>query len=206
MGNTGESALYRIESTFSTPWGYTKKYAVTMRAMIRPLNHDDVSSYRTLRLRSLESDPGSFHIKLADAKEWSLERFEKECCGEDGPVFGYLGFFDGTSLLGYISLSRHMPFKDPEGACIYNLYVLPEHRKRGIARELIEAVLKRAQSEPHLQMIYLFVHKVNTVARTLYEKYGFLEDRGEHFYYYQLPSDEVLLSRKSRIDIDHKTL
>lgn len=174
--------------------------------MIRSLTIDDVPAYRTLRLRSLASDPGSFHIKLNDALTWSIDRFQKECCGEMGPIFGYLGYFEGTSLLGYISLSRHMPFKDPMGACIYNLYVLPECRKRGIARELIESVLKQAQTEPHLESIYLFVHKVNTVARELYEKYGFLEDKGEHIYYYQLPPDEVLLSRKSKIDIHQKTL
>ncbi len=82
-------------------------------------------------------------------------------------------------LVGYIRLQDKYPF--PEGAgvlSINGLAVAPEARGQGIGSVLMEAVTAEAQRRG-ARKITLHVHGVNTVARRLYERHGYVVE-GTH--------------------------
>ena len=72
--------------------------------------------------------------------------------------------------------------------------VAPEHRRRGIAAGLIEALLVKAR-ERELSFVTLEVRESNTPAIALYEKYGFAQV-GQRKNYYDLPRENAILMTK----------
>lgn len=82
-------------------------------------------------------------------------------------------------LVGYIRLQDKYPF--PEGAgvlSINGLAVAPEARGQGIGSVLMDAVTAEAKRRG-ARKITLHVHGVNTVARRLYERHGYVVE-GTH--------------------------
>ena len=53
------------------------------------------------------------------------------------------------------------------------MYVLKEFRGHGIARELLEELIKRVKAIPGIEQINLVVIANNSRAKQLYEKFGF---------------------------------
>jgi [ribosomal protein S18]-alanine N-acetyltransferase len=74
---------------------------------------------------------------------------------------------------------------------IENVVVAPESLGRGIASDLMEALIKRAREERALAMM-LEVRESNLPARRLYEKHGFREV-GRRRLYYQVPEEDAIL-------------
>jgi ribosomal protein S18 acetylase RimI-like enzyme len=66
---------------------------------------------------------------------------------------------------------------------LYDLYVLPPARRRGVARLLLEAAAQRARREGKLRMT-LSTAKTNVNAQALYESLGW--ERDDEFYVYNL--------------------
>lgn len=78
-----------------------------------------------------------------------------------------------------------------------NVAVAPEFRSRGIARQLLDAVVRRAR-ERRVTELFLEVRVSNTTARQLYQSYGFREV-GRRRNYYMEPVEDALVMR---IDLD----
>ena len=76
---------------------------------------------------------------------------------------------------------------------ILNLAVLPEHRRRGIARELLEQGLA-ALALAGVQEAYLEVRESNQAALTLYGAKGF-RTVGMRPHYYRSPVEDALVLR-----------
>jgi ribosomal protein S18 acetylase RimI-like enzyme len=53
------------------------------------------------------------------------------------------------------------------------MYVLKEFRGRGIAKELLEDLIKKVKAIPDIEQINLIVISNNEKAKQLYEKFGF---------------------------------
>ena len=66
---------------------------------------------------------------------------------------------------------------------LYDLYVLPRARRRGVARSLLEAAAQRAGREGKLRMT-ISNAKTNVNAQALYESLGW--ERDNEFYVYNL--------------------
>jgi ribosomal protein S18 acetylase RimI-like enzyme len=66
---------------------------------------------------------------------------------------------------------------------LYDLYVSPRARRRGVARALLEAAANRARRDGKLRMT-LSTAKTNVNAQALYESLGW--DRDDEFYVYSL--------------------
>jgi len=60
------------------------------------------------------------------------------------------------------------------------MYVLKEFRGLGIARELLEELIKRVKAVPGIEQINLIVVSSNSKAKQLYEKFGFEKFGTEH--------------------------
>jgi ribosomal-protein-alanine N-acetyltransferase len=90
-------------------------------------------------------------------------------------------------VLGYLCL-----WEIGEELHITNVAVHPDHRRRGIARALLSAVLDDARSRK-LKLVVLEVRPSNHEARTLYESYGFRVVARRRGYYYDTGEDALVM-------------
>ena len=96
---------------------------------------------------------------------------------EDGQVVGYVGsqtVIDGSDMM--------------------NIAVHPDHRRKGIAQTLVEA-LETCLRNRGSKMLLLEVRDSNAPAITLYEKLGFLQV-GLRKNYYRNPKEDARILRK----------
>ena len=92
---------------------------------------------------------------------------------------------DGA-FLGYAALASVLD----EGS-LDSIAVVPEHRRRGVADALLEAMLRRGR-ERALSFITLEVRASNQAAIALYEKHGFARV-GCRTNYYEFPREDAIL-------------
>ena len=123
--------------------------------------------------------------KLCFKKPWSRDSFERELKNaiayyvialEDGVIAGYAGIW--------------MIFE--EGS-INNIAVIPEARRRGIGKMLLENVMDKARREGVTEFM-LEVRPSNEAARALYAQYGFCEYGKRKKYY---GDEDAILMRRS---------
>jgi ribosomal-protein-alanine N-acetyltransferase len=74
---------------------------------------------------------------------------------------------------------------------VENIVVAEAARRRGIAHDLLEELMRRANSQ-EATAIWLEVRESNHPARQLYEKYGFRET-GKRRAYYRNPEEDAVL-------------
>ena len=74
-----------------------------------------------------------------------------------------------------------------------NLVVANQHRRRGLASRLMQALVAIARQRK-LERILLEVRESNQAARALYEKVGFKENARRKAYYIQPLEDAILLA------------
>lgn len=86
-----------------------------------------------------------------------------------------LAAYAGDNMAGVVSFRRNG--KDREKlrhkGDLFRMYVSPKYRGKGISKLLIEHLLERVKQLQGIEQITLFVIAENTVARSLYEKFGF---------------------------------
>ncbi|WP_427888712.1 N-acetyltransferase family protein [Kribbella sp. GL6] len=90
-----------------------------------------------------------------------------------GPEAHLVAEYDGK-VVGYLRLQDKYPF--PEGAgvlAINGIAVAPEARRLGVGNALMTATTAEARSRG-ARKITLHVHGVNTPARQLYERHGYV--------------------------------
>lgn len=153
---------------------------------LRRLEVSDVDAYRKLRLASLQSDPGAFHLQYASALTQAETFFQAEMQPE-GDIFGCHGLFDSHELVGMVILRP----VETDSVQLFTLYVLPKFRERGLASRLIDHCLS-ISSRAGLRRIQLCVMQTNPAIQ-LYRAKGFKEIKGKE----QLRG-EILLEREIR--------
>ena len=116
---------------------------------------------------------------------WSEASFYKALGGVGYAFFGYR---EEGILLGYAGMLAVLDEAD-----VTNVAVLPEYRRRGIARRLVEALIEEARGRG-ITRLHLEVRESNTAARTLYESLGFVTDGRRKGYYRQPTEDAVLMT------------
>lgn len=65
---------------------------------------------------------------------------------------------------------------------IHSLYVIPEHRGKGIYRAMYEALQERVRQDPAIGGIRLYVDRTNELGIKVYEKLGMSR---EHYHLYE---------------------
>lgn len=89
--------------------------------------------------------------------------------GEDP---AHLALFDESTILVIEDAGRVVGFGGYRGNYISWLYVHPAHRRKGVARMLVQEMRERLSGT-----ITLNVGRNNSAARRLYETFGFIVDR-----------------------------
>lgn len=104
--------------------------------------------------------------RLAFTQQWSYETFERFLkdvflvC-EEKKIF--------RQIRGFVVGRRS---EEAENAMILKVAVHPRHRKKGIGRRLVQAVLDEL-AKMHVRAVDLHAHSSNTGAIRLYERLGF---------------------------------
>jgi GNAT superfamily N-acetyltransferase len=146
---------------------------------------------RDVRLRALAEDPAAFIETHANASAFPDERWrERATPGERQGSFGFErdGRFDGLVSCFVADV--------PATVLLVAMWVAPELRGTGAARELVESVLEWGRTHGAAR-VCLSVEGDNPRAARLYEKCGFVEtadppplpyepNPGSRFYVYDL--------------------
>lgn len=120
-------------------------------------------------------------------KPWSRVSFEEELANSKARYFAAIcdGRVSGYAGLWHVIDEGH----------ITNIAVLPEKRRNGIGKALLESLISYAETEK-LVFLTLEVRVSNEAAIALYKKYGF-EEIGRRKNYYEGREDALLLRRDS---------
>ena len=114
---------------------------------------------------------------------WSRTMFASEL---SKPTSICLGAFEGEQLVGYIINSRYV-----DAWHVMNVAVDPEHRRRGIATRMLEALFEMTEHDGR-RGYTLEVRVSNLGAVDLYERLGF-ERRGVRRGYYTDNREDALV-------------
>lgn len=115
---------------------------------------------------------------------WSRESYERELLNANAR---YLEARVGELVVGYAGM-----WVIPPEAHITTIAVEPRYRRRGIGERLLVALLEAAE-DMAASRVTLEVRESNSVARTLYEKYGFEAVAYMRGYYPDTGEDAVVM-------------
>lgn len=138
---------------------------------IERITSENIAMFKTVRLKALRESPlafGSTYAREAafDAAEW-LKRLER-WNGERG--IGFLAM-DGEVGCG---IAGALIEADESRATLVSMWTAPTHRKDGVGRMLVDAVLEWAESRG-VKTLELLVTGVNDGAMRFYERLGFVK-------------------------------
>ena len=143
-----------------------------MDTMIRMLGPDDAAAYRSVRRRALIEHPEADGSTVEELDSRSLEEVAATLAAP--PELRCLfGAFVGGELAGLAGYGRAGNAKQRHRAGLYHMYTAPEHRQRGLGRQLVDAVVAYARSQEGIEEIILAVTVGNTAAERLYLAAGF---------------------------------
>src|SRR5918993_955620 len=136
---------------------------------IRRLTYGDLPSVLSIERRSFPTP-------------WSLAMFVLELSKPSGIC---LGAVSPDGLVGYLVCSRYADVWH-----LMNVAVAPEHRRRGIATELMERLF--AEAGPGARFT-LEVRKSNRAAIAMYERFGFRPAGHRRRYYHDNGEDALIM-------------
>ena len=96
-----------------------------------------------------------------------------------------VGVEDGK-VIGYASLSSYRPKEAYRSTVELSIYVHPEHRRKGTATTLMEALLEMARADERTHNVVSVITAGNAASEHLHRKFGFtfcgtIPEAGEKF-------------------------
>ena len=121
-----------------------------------------------------------------DENSWSVESIQSELEKADSRCTVAV---EDSKVVGFLAFEQIMD----EGS-IVEVAVHPDHRRKGIARELIKNAVECCEE---LDAVYLEVRESNIPAISLYKNLGFYEV-GKRRDYYSDPKEDAVIMRLDR--------
>jgi ribosomal protein S18 acetylase RimI-like enzyme len=167
---------------------------------IRTFAAHEWQSYKNLRLRALADSPDAFGRTLAEAQErpddyWSGRLSSGANSGRDLPL---VAEWDGEPIglaWGRIEATR------PEVANLYQVWVDPNYRQRGVGQMLLTRVIAWARAR-NARYLDLGVTFADSPALRLYQRNGFEPTAGPE----PLRPGSALLGLPMRLDLTSRSV
>jgi ribosomal-protein-alanine N-acetyltransferase len=144
-------------------------------ALLRPAVEADLAEI-------VRIERGSF------ADPWSEESFRR-LIGGHSAIFQVIGYPPDHAVAGYV-----IAFAVGQDAELLNIAVHPEQRGKGLAGQMLDAVLGEL-GRRGVRSAFLEVRESNAAARSLYGSRGFTEI-GRRRNYYRRPVEDALVMRR----------
>ncbi|MBC6973124.1 GNAT family N-acetyltransferase [Bacillus sp. Xin] len=140
--------------------------------MIRVLSDLDAVQYWDLRLQALQINPDAFVTTYEEAmqKENPVEEVTQNLSSKTSYTFG--AFNEENQLLGVVTLLTEQKAAYKHKGHLVAMYVDHQSRGKGLAKDLIRALIEKAR-ELEIEQINLGVVSANEVAKKLYQLMGF---------------------------------
>ncbi len=136
------------------------------------LGEQDFKTWRALRLRGLREHPDAFGMPYEEevnrSEEVARTRFLRSV---EGPFSGILGAWDGDRLVGCFGYGRSDREKLSHSVDLWGMYVVPEARRQGVARQLLRSTVAEAGAIDGVRRVALCV--TTEAAHALYAAEGF---------------------------------
>jgi ribosomal protein S18 acetylase RimI-like enzyme len=142
-------------------------FQMTTHPTIRRLGPTDAALWREIRLGALRTAPEAFGQTFEHASSQPFEHFERAVSGSH-PIFAadITGVLVGSA--GFYVMDGP---KVSHRGVLWGMFVDPEHRKAGIGKALIGAVIGYARGR--VDQVHLTVVAENVDAYRLYHRMGF---------------------------------
>ena len=142
-----------------------------MNLDVRRVAPDEAAALWKLRHEALEQEPLSFSESVEEFRAKTVDEYREQLCTrEDNYV---VGAFDGVKLVAMAGFYRELREKRCHKGHIWGVYVLAEHRGKGVARMVLKKLLDNARALPGLERVLLTVTAPQQQARRLYMSLGF---------------------------------
>lgn len=139
--------------------------------LVRPFEMSDLEGVKTLRLKSLRSDPQAFRASYEEENKRTLSEWRDRFMrtqGEDPSAAIFVAVNQGQ-IVGMVTANK----KEANKWKISAVYVDPDCRRRGIGSGLLSKTIKSLREKGEHKEIELDVNAEQMYAVRLYEKFGF---------------------------------
>jgi RimJ/RimL family protein N-acetyltransferase len=136
------------------------------------LKPSDAERYARLRREMLEDAPWAFGATPDDDRGLDVANLKEMLARDNYAIFGSEDGQTGA-LVAACGIIRSTRIKQAHRAVIWGVYVTPEHRGRGVGREVVGAAVELARSWEGVDFVDIGVTENAAAARHLYERMGF---------------------------------
>lgn len=141
--------------------------------IIRQLNIADLEKFFNLRLISVKDEPTSFLNSYDDELKAGPAYYERAL--QDHNLKNIIvGAYVEDKLVGMVGIYQLMHKRLSHRSHLWGTYVIPNMRKSGIAKQLVEFAISHAKNHMQCKAINLTVGASNLAAQNLYRSCGFV--------------------------------
>lgn len=137
--------------------------------MIRQAEKEDIPVLLAIYNHEVVYGVATLDLQARTLEEWTLW-FQAHNV-DNHPL---LVLEENGQVLGYVSLSEYRSKEAFQSTVELSLYIHHEHRGRGLATQLMEAILARARGDERTHLVVSVITAGNEASLALHKRFGFM--------------------------------
>jgi len=139
--------------------------------VLRRLQPADAALFLAVRLRGLREAPTAFGSSYEEERDRPVAEVAERMTRDTDSFI--LGAFQQDALIGTLGMHRESALKRRHKLILWGMYVLPEARRAGVGRKLVDEALRQGFALSGVRQVILGVNAANAPALALYTAAGF---------------------------------